>query len=238
MDNGLTGFQKSILFLLIAVVLVFSVLYVVTMSRKGFEYLDSIFVPHEENGSTIYSGKINGKPASFTVSADKAVVFRYGEQVYGPYTMQADPEIAFPDMSGEGFALYRGQELYFRGAYVNRGSYKILCDTSGEPVTEIAASGDSGKIVQEPSVSALVRLIEGSELTHKGAVWGWILGVLCALVTAFCVVFSDALFRLRLSFRIDDPDSVEPTDWELARRKLVWVTLLVCTVVVFTMGLQ
>lgn len=238
MDNGLSGFQKSILLLLIAVVLVFSVLYVVTISRKGFEYLDSVFVPHEENGSTVYSGKINGKPASFTVSADKAVVFHYDTQTFGPYTMREDPEIGFPDMSGEGFALYRGEELYFRGAYVNGNGKDFLYDANGKPVTELLASGNSGYIVQEPGISALVRLIVGPELTHKGSVWGWMLGVLCALATAFVVVFADTLFRLRLSFQIDDPDIVAPTDWELMRRKLVWMALLVCTVVVFTMGLQ
>lgn len=239
--DGLTGFQKGILLLLIAVVLVFSVVYVVTISRKGFEYMDSIFVPHEENGGIVYAGKINNQPASFTVSADNAVTFRYDTQVFGPYTMREDPTAVPGNVvgsPGKGFALYRGEALCFRGAYVNMGSYKVLYDANGEPVSEIIASGNGGYIVKEPSISTLVHLIEGPELTHKGTAWGWILGVLFAIFTAGSVLFADALFRLWLAFRIDDPDSVEPSDWEMARRTMGWITLLVCTVVVFVMGLQ
>lgn len=84
--------QKWILLIMGVMVLVFSVLYPVTLARVGFSYRDTILVPGEENGSTIYSGKIQGKAASFTVTPDKTVTFHYGDLTYGPYTVKEDPQ--------------------------------------------------------------------------------------------------------------------------------------------------
>ena len=74
---------------------------------------------------TVYAGTINGKPAVFTVSPDKTVEFRYGETIYGPYTVKEDPS-AIPKRGEDmetpaetkdmrGIELYRGDELLFRG---------------------------------------------------------------------------------------------------------------------------
>ena len=58
---------------MIVMVLVFNILYPITIAREGFEYKNAILIPHQENGNTIYSGKIQGKQASFAVYADKTV---------------------------------------------------------------------------------------------------------------------------------------------------------------------
>ena len=76
---------------MIAMVLIFAVVYPMTISRVGFEYKDTILVPSQENGGTVYSGKIQGQQARFTVSEDKTVVFQHGNKTYGPYTAKEDP---------------------------------------------------------------------------------------------------------------------------------------------------
>ena len=43
--------------------LVFTILYPITISRVGYEYKNSIFVPIQENNNIIYSGKIHGTQA-------------------------------------------------------------------------------------------------------------------------------------------------------------------------------
>lgn len=58
--KSLNFYQKSILIVMIVMVLVFSVVYYMAISRVGFEYKDTILVPSQESGSTVYSGKING----------------------------------------------------------------------------------------------------------------------------------------------------------------------------------
>ena len=84
-------YQKGILAVMAIMALVFASVYSKTISRVGFEYMDTILVPAQENGGTVYSGKIRGQQAQFTVSKDKTVVFRHGDNSYGPYTAKKDP---------------------------------------------------------------------------------------------------------------------------------------------------
>lgn len=89
--KGLNYYQKGVLMVMIVMALVFAVVYSMTISRVGFLYKDKILVPSQENGSTVYSGKIQGQQAYFTVSEDKTVVFQHGDKTYGPYTAKEDP---------------------------------------------------------------------------------------------------------------------------------------------------
>lgn len=50
--------QKWIFLIMGVMVLVFTILYPVTLSRVGYSYRDAILVPHEAEGTTVYSGKI------------------------------------------------------------------------------------------------------------------------------------------------------------------------------------
>lgn len=121
----LDWYQRGILLLLLALALVFAVIYRVRIARVGFLYQDKIFVPSEENGVTVYSGKISGEPAQFTVSEDKAVSFHCGEKTYGPYTVTEDPT-ALPEVEIEregmtGVEIREGEKLVFRGGFWQSG---------------------------------------------------------------------------------------------------------------------
>ncbi len=87
----LNRYQKAVLIVMGVMILIFTVLYFRTISRGGFEYQDTIFVPYQENGSMVYSGKFQGKQSHFTVSEKKTVMFQWGDMVYGPYTAKEDP---------------------------------------------------------------------------------------------------------------------------------------------------
>lgn len=80
--------------------------------------MDTILVVSQENGSTVYSGRINGEKARFTVSEDKSVMFTCGDKSYGPFTVIEDPT-AVPDVAEAedliGIELREGDELLFRG---------------------------------------------------------------------------------------------------------------------------
>ena len=84
-------YQKILLLLMAVMILAFTVIYPIVTARSGFLYEGTILVPSKEDGCTVYSGKIYGTAASFTVSADKTVIFQYGNTVYGPYTVKEDP---------------------------------------------------------------------------------------------------------------------------------------------------
>lgn len=82
--KNLNRYQKFVILFMLGMTLVFSVVYPMTISRVGVEYMDAILVQEEENGSTVYSGTIQWQQARFTVSKDKTVVFQHGDKIYGP----------------------------------------------------------------------------------------------------------------------------------------------------------
>ena len=247
-------YQKVILVLLILLVIAFSIIYPIRLGKLGLEYNESILVPSEENGNTIYSGKIQGVPASFTIFPDKTVVFKYGEKIYGPYYIKEDPSAiakdiptSFPYTENIGFELYCGDEMIFRGCKVIVGSSFLLFDETGRGAIDIKIVPEYGTIAtdengneidqMEPTVSDILKIMDGPELTHKGHGIVWFGGVVICVVTALSILFADELFRWHISFRVADPDNVEPADWEIISRYISWTLLPILAAIVFIMGL-
>lgn len=250
----LGSYQKGVLLFMIAMVLIFTVLYPTTIVREGFAYKNAILIPNSENGSTVYSGKIQGKQAEFTVCEDKTVYFQYDDKTYGPYTRREDPT-AIPKDSEirdamTGVELYHGEEILFRGGVLEPGDYRWLYNEDGSientaiTITTTTSYGivmdEQGNEIDpmEPSVSTILTLMAGAELTHKGDWLLWFYGMLFCIVTAISILFADELFRWNLSFQIRDADRAEPSDWEIATRYIAWTVMPVMAMVIFIAGLQ
>ena len=62
-------YQMILLLLMAVMILAFTVTYPIVTARSGFLYEDTILVPSEEDGCTVYSGNRYGTAATFTVSA-------------------------------------------------------------------------------------------------------------------------------------------------------------------------
>lgn len=249
--KSLNRYQKGVLIIVVAIVIVFTVIYTITVARKGFEYNNAILVPAQENGNTVYSGKIRGEQAIFTVYADKTVEFRYGNKLYGPYTAKEDPSAIPKDDEGEymtGVELRQGDKILFRGGMWNHENQLWLYneDEWFENIVITATMSDGtvvdedGNVIDpmEPSVPAILELITGPSLTHKGEWFVWFIGVFLCIFTVISVLFADELFRLHLIFRIRDVEYAEPSDWEIAGRYISWTVLPIAAIVIFVMGLQ
>ena len=256
--KGLGRYQKGVLLFMAVMVPVFAALYAVTIARVGFAYGNTILVPGHEDGNTVYSGRIQGKQASFTVYADGTVEFRHGDKLYGPYTAREDPS-AIPDADEEG-ELLGGEsvtgvelrckgEILFRGCVVDYGDTRWLYNEDGtlEDFLDISITAGNGIITDgngnvieltEPSVSTVLDLMAGPELTHKGT-WSWWFGGVCiCILIALSILFADELFRWDLAFRIRDVDRAEPSDWEITSRYISWTVLAVIAMFVFIEGLR
>lgn len=234
-------YQKILLLLMAVMILAFTVTYPIVTARSGFLYKDAILVPAEEDGCTVYSGKIYGTAAAFTVSADKTVIFQYGNTVYGPYTVKEDPA-AIPkdsDLQAQmtGIELRCGGEIVFRGGVVNSGDWRMLYNEDGsfDLLRSITATMSDGTM--EPSVSTILDLTDGPALTHKGTWLGWFGGVLICVITALTMLFADELFRWNASFLVRNAEEAEPSDWEIAGRYITWTALPVMAAVIFILGL-
>lgn len=245
--KALNGYQKVVLLVVLALAVVFSVLYPLTLSREGYLYEDTILVPSQENGSVVYSGKIRGEQARFTVSADKAVTYQYGGQTYGPYTAKEDPAAIPEGVDGgrqmTGVELRRGEEIVFRGGVMAPGGNYILYNEDGS-VENMGVTWSFGEeagtdpAAQEPTAAAILQVMAGPVLTHKGDGLYWFLGMLCCVLTVCAVLFADELFRWDLRFLIRDVEGAEPSDWEILRRYFVWTLLPILALVAFVLGLQ
>lgn len=250
--KGLNRYQKGVLIFMIAMALVFAVIYPMTISQVGFQYKNAILVPSQENGSTVYSGKIQGKPAHFTVSEDKTVVFQYGDKTYGPYTATEDPT-AIPknEKMAEymtGVELRQGEDILFRGGVLETGDSYWLCNEDGTSnnfgVSYVTNDGierdENGKAIDpaEPSAATILHLMNGPALTHKGEWLAWFGAVFICGLNALSILFADELFRWHLAFQIRNADHAEPSDWEMAGRYIGWTVLPVIAFILFMVGLQ
>lgn len=240
--KNLGRYQKVILILMIVMVTVFTLLYSVTVSREGFAYMDAILVPNQENGNAVYSGKIQGKPAAFTVSADKSVTFQHGSKVYGPYSIKEDATAVPPGRDYlKGIEVRCGEEILFRGGALKSVDYWMLINEDGEPdFIDIQIGTNDEPLVDPvaPSVSTVLELVSGPEMTHKGEWIVWVFGIFLCLVTTVFIFFADEMFYLGLSFRIRNAEYAEPSDWEIAGRYMAWTLLPILALVIFILGLQ
>ena len=248
----LNYYQKGLLLLTAAMVLVFAVLYPVTISRVGFEYKGMILVPSQENGNTVYSGKIQGKQANFTVSEDKSVVFQYGKKIYEPYTIKEDATaIPKKEEMAEymmGVELRQGEDILFRGGVLDTGNFYWLYSEDGTldnvAISYVGSDGierdKNGNIIDpvEPSASTILELMNNPELKHKGKWFVWFVAVFICVLNAVSILFADELFRWNLAFQIRNVDHAEPSDLEIAGRYIGWTVISIMALVIFIMGLQ
>ena len=248
----LNWYQKSVLVVMIAMALVFAVIYSMTISKVGFEYKDAIFVPSKENGSIVYSGRLQGKKAYFSVSEDKTVLFRHGDKIYGPYTAKEDntaiPEEEKPSEDMVGVELRQGDDILFRGGVLKHGDFYWLYNEDGNldsfgfsyTTGDGVERNENGNVIDpvKPSASAILELMNEPVLTHKGDWSAWFGAVFLCLLNAFSVLFADELFRWNLSFQIRNAEHAEPSDWDIAGRYTAWTLITIAAFVIFLMGLQ
>ena len=247
-------YQKIVLLLLAVMLVGFMIAYFVVSSCVGYAYKDAILLPHEENGTVVYTGRVEGETTRITVTADKTVTVQYEEKDYGPYTAREDSS-AIPEESElakhmTGVEILQGDTIVFRGGVLRSGgsdSGWILLDEDGSlhdmAVTYTANDGieydmDGNPIDPlAPSASAILTLMDGPVLTSKGSWMGWFGGVFLSILAAAMILFADELFRWKLSFQIRNADRAEPSEWEIAERYLCWTLLPIMALVCYILGL-
>ena len=245
--KSLDRYQKGVMLAMAAMIVVFAALYAYTTGRVGYKYHGAILVPSEEDGGTVYSGRVRGESAEFTVSADGTVEFRRGDTLYGPYTAREDPS-AVPEEHWLKEDMRGGDEVIFRGGVLDRRDSLLLYNEDGTASSAgfvVTTNGGmaidgSGNAVDpmEPGAHTLLELMSGPRLTHKGSWWGYFAGVFICLITAASILYADELFRWNLSFSIRHPERAEPSDWEIAGRYISWTALAVMALAVFIIGLR
>ncbi len=249
--KNLNKYQKAILFISVALLIIFAGVYYKTVNRVGYSYKDEILVPKKENGNTVYSGKLGSTPVAFTVYTDKTVEYAYGDKTYGPYTATEDPQ-AIPRDSEQahmmkGVRLYNGDQIIFRGGMIKTGGRMFLYN-SDSTIENIAvhAVTSNGEVIYpdgepvdkaRPKAAVILALMDGPQLTHKGDWGAWFLAAFICVLNTISILFADRLFRWNLAFIIRDTENAQPSDWEIASRYISWTCFAAFELLVLFMGL-
>lgn len=250
--KDLSRYSQFLLLVLVVMVSVFTVVYPVTISRKGCLYKDQLMIPTTENGSIVYTAKVDGQNWRITVTADKTVTFQFGDKKYGPYTAKEDPT-AIPKGNGmahlmTGVEVREGNEIIFRGGICDTGAFWTMINEDGTDISfnvyTSTANGElrdgDGNIIDpmEPVIGSILKLMQGPELTHRGHGGFWFLGTFLALLAALEILFADELFQLQFIFKARDPEFIEPSDWTLFMRPIGFTVSVITVLVMFLIGLK
>lgn len=244
----LSLYQKIMLFLLVLILIVFSVLYYNTLTREGYKYHGKLLVVSYEEGRTLYTGQIDEKQAQFIVTKDNVITFTWGDKAYGPYTIKEDPAAVppkKPDLTG--IEILYGDKSVFRGGFVritetycfNSQTYEYydMYKRDGTRFSEYTQFEGDEEDRMVPRVDDLLDLYVGPELIHNGDPRCWFVGLILLIGAALSVLFADTLFRLRISLSDDEFDEVSPSVWEYALRHIIRIVLISSAILVFIIGL-
>lgn len=252
--KNLNRYQKIVLLLLSAMLLIFTAAYAVVSSRVGFSYRDTILRAQVVDGTTVYSGRIRGETTTFTVTQDKIVTYCYGDKQYGPYTVREDPS-AIPEDSDladlmTGVEIRDGTTVFFRGGVLTLSGgnrEKMLFDEDGQldhgDITVTSGNGVvydlEGNVIDQmaPSPTTILQLAEGPALTKKGDWSAWLLATFLTVFTAVHILFADEIFRFNLAFQVRNVDRAEPSELEITQRYISWTISPIMAFALYIMGL-
>ena len=250
--KSLNIYQKGLLVFMTVMTLIFAIIYPITISKVGYRYNDAILVLTQENGKTIYTGKVQGETAKFIVSEEKSVTFQYGDKSYGTYTMKEDSTVIPKEreLAEEmtGVEIRNGDKLLFRGGVLYSADTYWMYNEDGTldslGISFVTSNGierdENGNVIDrmEPSAATIYELLNEPELTHKGESSAWFGAAFICILNALTMLFADELFRWNLAFQIRNVEKAEPSDWEIAQRYIVWTAMAIMALIIFIMGLQ
>jgi len=253
----LTWPQRIIMIFQGVLVLLFLILYSTVGRQEVTKYRDEYLRCRTDGAVTTYSGKIEGKPAIFTVT-ENTVTYQLGSTVYGPYSIVFDPtavpseDVKSPNLVRTeglvGVELWNGKSRLFRGAYRHTNSTFVLVDANGELVLNdrilVETTSHTGYSTvttyvtpEEPGARTILRMALAPDVAQRGHFGIYLLGVLACAANAWSVLYADKLFRWNLRFRIRDAEDAEPSEWELFSRWISWIALSVFALIIFILGL-
>ena len=232
-------YRRTLVILLLIMMVGFSIVYITTLHRWGFNYIDTILVKNEANGSVTYSGKVHGKETVFTVTGNTVNLTVAGKDE-GTYTYVEDPSVILESMKNvegvKGIVIYKDGKVFFTAT---RESHYIL-HTDDEHVILLMGhdSGSAeGNDPAHPTAQTIIMLIEGPTLTHHGYGQCWLIGLFLSVLTIITMLFADEIFDFCMMLVIKDYSSSEPTGFELATRYAYWTIAVVTIIAIYVIGL-
>lgn len=239
--------QKVIFCLQIVLIVLFLILYSTVGRQQVLHYHGEALRRTEAENAVIYSGKLSGRPISYTVT-DTTVEYRYGDKTL-LYTATDDPSAVPPEGAGElpealrqqlkGVEIRKNGELLFRGGWGIFGSSLMLYNEDGSSTVGIdyVIYSTSGPVLNDPSASTILRLIHIPDVNQRANFLGLLCGIFLCVACMVSLMYADRLFRWNLRFSIRNVEDAEPSDWELFSRWIGWLLFTALAIAIFILGL-
>ena len=246
----MSWFRRVLLIVMTAEILGFAIATAVAAGRMGMEYDGWLLYLRKDGDVTWYEGEVDGEDAAFSVTPDGTVEYRWGEYAYGPYQVAEDPTALPEGYGGTGVEVRQEGQVLFRGCLQSGRLFdedgELMWDTGSYAFTNDAILDlETGREVSrqeyhEPSLSSVVRVALGPELTRRGSVGLYLAVTFLALLNIVQILFPEALFKLSLlgHIRSADIDDAEPSSFYIAMEHIEWVVLAGVCLVVYVMALD
>lgn len=225
-----TRLQTIILLILAAMIVLFGVLNVASLFRKGVVFHDALLRYEQSEESAIYSGESHGEEIRIEVVSRNETLteVRYliGDRVKDVCTLETGlPEIRTEHGSTvEGIRITKNGETLFEGGRdpeQDYGWYKLNGEWDPMLSVEVGVFASSDYWAgYETTPGSVIAFAEGPELVHRGSIGLYLLMVLMTLLLMLDVAFPLVLFRLEHCCDVRDP---EPSDFYLLMQRVGWV---------------
>lgn len=235
--------RRIVLLIQPAMSILCSIVYLIVFQQRVVPYGDGFLRCEQQGDTAVYSGRQDGRSIQYSVPSGRLVEFWLDGALEGAYTIEEDPT-ALPDQEPDiGYSLdrYTGVEIqrdgrvWFRGAYSSPDSLFWLLDEEGNVQSVSPAPFPvQSKPDPAPSPGDILSFANGPKIHRRGNGLFLLLGLFSNAVCALSLLFEDQLFRWQLSFRVADPGSAEPSEWEMFNRWAGWIVLTAVALLVYT----
>ncbi len=250
----LTRAQKVVLVVTVLLALAFSAIYAVGFSQKGIwleggflVYAQPEVVTYVDEGVTrtttdvaaTYTGKVEGARLTVAVMVDKTIYTQWGDVTHGPYTVREDPT-ALPQAAWDGMTgveVREGDALLFWGGWLSAGGTEAAMTQDGQLRISSPVTYDQPPL-RELTFHHVLRLWSGPELVRRASALWYLTGLFVAVLGVLSLLFAEKLFRWNLSWMVQDPDSPEPSGWEIGKRTLCAAIFALLALACWILGLR
>lgn len=218
--------QNILLVILAAMILIFGVLNVVSLFRKGVVFDEHLLRIRETEKSTMYSGKVHREEISITVHSElQQVEYTVGDQIHDLYTVEYPLEPIKTEFgTASGIRILKNDKVLFEGGYFPNQDILLWVDSNGEWDAGIQISygtyGEPEKAPRELTKTNVMYFLEGPEVVHRGNIGLYLLMVLFNVILMVDVSCPLVLFKLQHMLDVRDP---EPSDFYLGMQRVGWV---------------
>ena len=237
MEEKRTLYQKIVLGLLAAMLVVFGIITAVNQSRDGILFGDDFLRKEEVTDADCFTGKVNGEQVTVlrwygSENGSRTITLRVGERIHDTYTVYlGEPMIPLSGVVSNVAShllevptvrIAKNDAVIFEGGYQESSGffYTSRGEWTANGMYRMTDGSGADWLEKNPPDSFLVQLALEPELVDRGDWRLYGLMVLFTLLTMVDVAFPHTIFRLRHRRWVKDP---EPTEDYMSMQHLAWM---------------